>query len=154
MTAGIAAIAVIALCKGCKLSGKLLRVALFVILFALHIFASLCISALFATSGHESWVSNYCPEYYIVSDRDNTVKLLFEEGSYLFDGRTNVYCLDNDMRAYEIGSFSTDDVAVMNGNYDVIRTGNKISFEYNCGTFDKNGDPVMRTAEMELPVFS
>ena len=42
----------------------------------------------------------------------------------------------------------------MNGHYDIVRTGNKISFDYNYGTTDKNGDPVIRTAEIELPVLS
>ena len=98
----------------------------------------------------DSFSDNYDPEYYVVYDRDKTVRLLFAEGMYFFDAVTEVYFLDDDDRAYCMGSFSADGV-LQGGCYDVIRQGNTISFSYDYGTLDENKEPVFRQVTFELP---
>ena len=102
-----------------------------------------------APSG-DSFKDNYDPKYYVVYDRDKTVKLLFAEGMYFFDSVTEVYFLDDDNRAYSLGQFSADGV-LQDGSYDIIRQGNTISFSYDYGTRDENKNPVFRQVSFELP---
>lgn len=108
------------------------------------------ISALLSAPSSDSFSDHYHPHYYVVYDRDKTVKLLFAEGMYYFDAVTEVYCLDDDNKAYMIGSFSADGV-LQGGKYDIIRQGDTISFSYDYGTHDEQGSLVYHNATFVLP---
>lgn len=113
--------------------------------------ASLLLYSIFSITKEEAWALSYSPEYYVVPDNSGTVDLLFEEGSFLLNGHTNVYLLDEENHAYIIGSFTTDDGAVQNGDYDVTLEGSEVAFDYDFGTTDSEGNKIIKTARMELP---
>lgn len=113
--------------------------------------ASLLLYSIFSLTKMESWAAYYYPEYYVVPDSSHTVDLLFEEGSFLLNGHTNVYLLDEENHAYIIGSFTTDDGATQNGEYDITLEGSEVSFDYDFGTTDSEGNKIIKTARMELP---
>lgn len=101
----------------------------------------------------DSFADNYCPEYYVVYDRDKSVKLLFAEGMYYFDAVTEVYYLDDNNNAYIIGQFSADGI-LQGGKYDIAREGNTISFSYDYGISDENDNNVYRNVTFVLPANS
>ena len=150
---GAAAFLSIIVSKNYSARGKVLRSAAFVLSGFLHLFILICAYAFSSQTSAERWADNYYPEYYVVSDRDDTVRILFEEGVFLFDAHTNVYCLDEQNHAYLIGFFTADDAMTQNGEYDIVRDGRYISFEYDHGTSGKNGGQNIKTEIMELPDF-
>lgn len=99
---------------------------------------------------YDSFEYNYCPKYYVVYDRDKTVKLLFAEGMYSFDAKTKVYFLDNNDNAHYIGQFSAEEM-LQGGEYDVLYQGNAVSFSYNYGIYDENHNPVYHNVTFNLP---
>ena len=99
---------------------------------------------------YNSFEYNYSPKYYVVYDRDKTVKLLFAEGMYSFDAKTKVYFLDSNDNAHFIGQFSAEEM-LQGGKYDVLYRDNAVSFSYNYGIYDENHNPVYHNVTFNLP---
>ncbi len=130
-----------------KLVKKLIIIPCVLILGTITLLIS---TLLYMAPSSDSFADNYYPEYYVVYDRDKTVKLLFAEGMYYFDAVTKVYYLDDDNSAYIIGQFSADGI-LQGGKYDITRQDDTISFSYDYGTRDEHHNPVYHSVTFVLP---
>lgn len=130
---------------------RILRIIGTMVFAIVQLSASLLLYSIFSLTKTESWAAYYCPEYYVVPDNSHTVDLLFEEGSFLLNGHTNVYLLDKDNHAYIIGSFTTDDGATQNGEYDITLEGSEVTFDYYFGQTDSEENKIIKTARIKLP---
>lgn len=126
-----------------KITGAALTLIFGIFLLFLDVFSD--------TSQEDSFYENYYPQFYICSDDTGAIRLLFAEGTFLFDGMTKVYCLDEEDHAYYLGKFSTDDGAVQGGRYDISYSDDTVSFQYDYGTVDDKGNRVCKTASFRLP---